>query len=249
MLKLSAQVRQNVGRGLNQLRQEGFIPAILYGEKMESLPLIVKTKDFEKIYQQAGQSALIELKTQNPYPAKQNFGGEGRKLKDDGQEAVVLIQDIQRDPITDKIIHIDFYRVRMDKVLRAEVPLVFIGESPAVEIEKGVLIKNIQKVEVEALPKDLPKEIKVDISSLKTFDDNIYIKDISLAGQAKIIAGPEEVVASVIPPRGETELEELEKAPEEKVEEVRVEAEEKKEIKAEEKAEEEKTEEESREKK
>ncbi len=103
-------------------------------------------------------------------------------------------------------------------------PLVFVGSSSAVERESGVLIKNLQHLEVEALPQDLPPEIQVDISPLKTFDDNIYIKDLTISEKVKIMAEPEEVVASVIPPRTKEELAELEEAPVEEVEEVEVEA-------------------------
>jgi len=220
MLELTAKIRSQKGRGLNQLRKQGLIPAVLYGQKTKNLSLMVDAQDFEKIYQQAGQSTLINLKLKT------------KNEKD--KEKVVLIHDLAKDPVTDKVIHIDFYQVRMDRLLKTEVPLVFVGESPAVQAEGGVLIKNIQKVEIEALPKDLPREIEVDISSLKTFDDNIYIKNLSLPEGVKIITEAEEVVASVIPPRAEAELEELEKAPEEKVEEVKVEAEEKKEAEKEE---------------
>ncbi len=140
------------------------------------------------------------------------------------KERMVLIQEVARDPVSDKIIHIDFHQVKLDEAIRAEVPLVFVGSSSAVERESGVLIKNLQHLEVEALPQDLPPEIQVDISPLKTFDDNIYIKDLTISEKVKIMAEPEEVVASVIPPRTKEELAELEEAPVEEVEEVEVEA-------------------------
>jgi large subunit ribosomal protein L25 len=220
MLELIVKLRQEIGKKNNQLRKQGLIPAILYGHGVKNIPLVVKAQDFEKIYQEAGESTLVKLKVKS------------KNEKD--KERVVLIHDIQKNPVTDKIIHVDFYQVKMDEMLNAEVSLNFIGQSPAVIEQNGVLVKNIQQVEVEALPQNLPREIKVDISSLKTFDDNIYIKDLELPAGVKIIAEPEEVVASVVPPRKEAELEELEGAPEEKVEEVKVEAEEKREVKAEE---------------
>lgn len=98
--------------------------------------------------------------------------------------------------------------------------LIFEGEAPAVKNLEGVLIKNITEVEVEALPKDLPHEIKVDISCLETFDEHIKIKDLKLPEGVKVLAEPEEVIALVTPPRTKEELEELEEKPEEKVEEV-----------------------------
>lgn len=228
MLELSVKLRPETGRQNNQLRKQGLIPAILYGPKIKNLPLIVDYSDFEKVYQGAGESTLITLKL--PSNQKQ-------------KERKVLIYQVARNPVSDKFIHIDFYQVRMDKALKTEVPLEFIGRSSAVVEENGVLVKNIQEVEVEALPQDLPREIKVDISPLKSFDDNIYIKDLTLPSGVKITAEPQEVVASVVPPRKEAEIEELEKPPEEKVEEVAVEGEEKKEAKAEEVKEKKKSEE------
>lgn len=210
MLELSASLRQETGRKNKQIRKQGFIPAILYGHQVKNLSLSVKAKEFEKVYQEAGESTLIKLKIQSP--------------KSKNMERMVLIQEVAKDPVTDKVIHVDFHQVKMDEAIRAEVPLVFVGSSLAVEKENGVLIKNIQSLEVEALPQDLPHEIQVDISSLKTFDDNIYIKDLTISEKVKVLAEPEEVVASVVPPRTKEELEELEEAPKEEVEEVKVEA-------------------------
>jgi len=194
----------------------------LYGQKAENIPLEVNKKEFKEIYNKVGESELIKLEIIT------------NKDKESKDERVVLIHDIQKDPITDEFIHIDFYQVRMDQPITVEVPLVFTGESPAVKNEGGVLVKNIKSVEVEALPLDLPKEIEVDISSLKTFDDNIYIKDIKLPSKVKINADPEEVVASVVPSK-----EEVPEVTEEKIEEIKPEAkpEEKVEEKVEEKAE------------
>jgi large subunit ribosomal protein L25 len=135
------------------------------------------------------------------------------KLKIDEKSKNVLIHDVAKDPVNDKIIHVDFYEVRMDKAIRTEVPLVFEGEAPAVKNLEGVLVKNITEVEVEALPKDLPHEIKIDISSLETFDDHIRIKDLKLSEGVKILAELEETIVSVIPPRTQEEIEELEKKP------------------------------------
>lgn len=209
MLELSAELRSETGRANKQVRKQGLIPAILYGQKVKNVALSVKEPDFEKLYQEAGESTLIKLK----------IGGEQDKAK----QRIVLIHEVAKDPVSGKPIHIDFYQVKMDKVISVEVPLVFVGQSAAVEKEEGVLIKNIQQLEVEALPQDLPHEITVDISSLKTFEDNIYVKDLQIPDKVKLTASPDEVVASVIPPRTKAELEELEEAPAEKVEEVEVE--------------------------
>lgn len=222
MLELNAKIRETLGKKVKFLRKEGIIPAVIYGERIKSIPLEVDYSDFEKVYEEGGESTVIKLKVKKSLPA-----GRQEKLKVD--EKNVLIYDVSRDPLTERFTHVDFYIVRMDKPITTEVPLVFEGQSPAVEVDEGTLVKNITEVEVEALPANLPHEIKVDISVLKTFDDLIYIKDLKVSGDVKILADPEEVVASVIPPRSEEELAALEEKVEEKVEEVEKVAEEEKE--------------------
>ncbi len=202
-LELKAQTREQTGRKLKILREKGFIPAVVYGSGHKPLSIQVNYEDFKNTFEKAGESTLLKLMV-----------GEHAKN--------VLIHDIAKDPITDKFIHIDFYQVRMDKIIRAEVPLVFVGEASAVKNLDGILIKNITEVEVEALPKDLPREIKVDISSLDSFDKHIRIKDLTLPSGVKIDIGSEESIVSVIPPRTEEELKALEEKPEEKIEEVEV---------------------------
>ncbi len=205
-IQLKAKIRKTLGKKVKTLREKGILPACLYGFKVEPLSLEVDKGDFEKIYEQTGQSILIELK----------IGSSQSKEK----PKLVLIHDFTRDPITDEFLHVDFYQAKLDKSITAEVPLVFEGEAPAVKEEEGVLVKNITSVEVEALPLDLPRDIKVDLSKLKAFEDRILIKDLIISEKVEIKESPEEVVALVMPPRTKEELEALEEKPEEKVEEV-----------------------------
>jgi len=202
MLELLAKLRQ-AGRKNGQFRKQGFIPAILYGHKIKNITLLVKDQDFEKIYKEAGESTLIKLKISDD------------KDESSKKDRAVLIHEVAKDPVSDRAIHIDFQQVRMDKVITVEVSLVFVGQSEAVESDNGVLIKSIQAIEVEALPQDLPHEIEIDISSLKTFDDSIYVKDLKLSDKVKVTVNPDDLIASVIPPRTSAELEELEEVPSE----------------------------------
>lgn len=216
-IELKAQIRKEIGKGLETLRKKGFIPAIVYGAGQKNVSVQIDYQEFEKVFKIGGESTIIKLKI-------------GDKDKN------VLIHDVAKDPVNDKFIHIDFYQVRMDKVITTEVPLAFEGESPAVKNLEGTLIKNITEVEVEALPKDLPHEIKVSIDSLETFDDHIKIKDLKLPAGVKVLVDSGEIIASVTPPRTEEELKELEEKPEEVVEEAEeVEGEKEVEEKAEEK--------------
>ncbi len=211
MLELIAKLRQETGRGKNdQVRKQGFIPAILYGHRVENLPLLVDQLAFERAYQEAGESTLIKLKIE---------GGEEKGKK----ERVVLIYEVANDPVSDKAIHVDFYQVKMDQAISVEVPLNFVGESDAIKSLGGVLVKNLQTIEIEALPEDLIHEIKVDISVLKSFEDGIRVKDLKLPDKVKATADPEESVALVLPPRTQEELTGLEETPVEKTEEVKVE--------------------------
>ncbi len=214
-LELKAQIRETLGRKVKSLRKEGIIPAVVYGPGHKPISIQIDYGEFGKVFEKAGESTLIKLKIQNPAsPAG------GPKSKEEIKN--VLIHDIATDPVRDKFTHVDFYQVRMDKVTTAEVPLVFEGEAPAVKNLEGVLVKNITEIEVEALPANLPHEIKVDISNLNTFDDLIHIKDLRVPEGVKILANPGEIVVSVLPPRSEEELKVLEEKVGEKVEEVGV---------------------------
>jgi len=223
MLSLSAKIRKEPRKKTNALRKKGALPAILYGPEIKnSLPLEIDSKIFEKIYKEAGESSLISLEVQ------------AEKLADQKEKKfLVLIHDIEHDPLTDRPIHVDFYQPRLEEEIEARVPIIFEGVSPAVKELEGTLVKNISEVEVKALPQKLPKEIKVNVGSLKTFEDHILIKDLDIPEGVKVLKEPEEIVASITPP--EKVEEELEKPIEEKVEEVEKVVEEKEEEEPEEK--------------
>jgi len=201
MLSLSVKIRKQKRRKVKELRKKGTIPAVLYGPKIENTILEMDSKEFGKIYKEAGESTLISLEL----PEK--------KLK-----ALVLIHDVQADPVTGEPLHVDFFQPSLTEKTEAEVPLVFEGESKAVEDLGGTLVRNISEVMVKALPQELPHEIKVNIESLKTFEDEILIRDLEVLSGVEILKEPNEVVALVAPP--EKVEEELEEPIEEKVEEV-----------------------------
>lgn len=213
-MDLAVQERQKLGKQVNALRKEGFIPAELYGHGIANVHLSVSRKDFEKAFKAAGESTVINL----------SFGNEKRSA---------LVHDIQKNSVTDEIIHIDFYQVRMDEKIKAHVALEFVGEAPAVKAFGGVLNKTLSEIEVEALPGDLPRRIEVDLTGLKALNGSIYVKDLRIPPKVELMLEPETVIATVTPP---VEEEKVEEAPVADVAEVKVEAEEKVAERAKEKA-------------
>ncbi|MCX6806870.1 MAG: 50S ribosomal protein L25 [Candidatus Berkelbacteria bacterium] len=199
---LKAEPREIFGKKVKSLREKGQIPAVLYGHKIKPLHLSINKSDFEKVYKTAGVSSLVDIKIKNEQAKK------------------VLIHEPQTNPITSEPIHVDFYQVKMTEKITTEIPLKFIGEAPVVKEQEGVLITNRDSIEVQCLPDALVHEIEVDISNLKTFEDDIKIANLNISEGIEVLNDPEEVVVSITPPRSEEELAELEAPAEEKVEEV-----------------------------
>jgi len=200
MLTLSAKIRKDLGKKVKTLRRKDFLPAILYGPKIKNLSLMINEKEFSKIFQEVGESSLLSLDV------------EGDK------KYLVLIYDVQKDVLSGKIIHVDFFQPSLDEEIETNIPLIFEGEAPAVHGLGGTFVKYLSEIEVKALPQKLPREIKVNIQNLKTFDDNIKVADLTLPEGVKVLRNKEEIIAAVLP--AEKVEEELSKPLEEKVEEV-----------------------------
>jgi len=188
MLSIQAEKREIKGKKTKNLMQQGILVGILYGPKIKNINIQLKLKDFEKAYKEAGESSLISLKIGN-------------------DKYSVLIYELKRDPITGNPVHVDFYQPILTKEVSTWVPLVFEGESLAVKDLGGTLIKETQEIEVRALPEKLPHEIKVNISRLNTFEDEILVKDLDLPEGVKVEKDPDDIIALVTPPQKEEELE------------------------------------------
>ncbi len=184
------------------VRRAGNIPAVLYGRGIEPQHVEVEYRKFQKLFSESGYTTMITLSVE---------GKDNRP---------VFIRDVQFHPLKNTITHIDFYQVRMDEAIRANVPIRFVGESPAVKDLAGTFVRSIDELEVEALPQDLPHDIEVDISSLVDFESVIHVKDIALPKGVTTDRDGEEVVALVQPPRSEEELEALSEEVKEDVENV-----------------------------
>lgn len=200
-ISLKATIRKEVGKKADKLRKENLIPAVMYGNKIAPQNITVNYIDFKRVYDKAGESALIELEV------------EGKKLN-------VLIHDTQLAPMSGKVSHIDFFQVNMKEEVETEIPLEFVGEAPAVKALGGVLIKNMDEISVKCLPADLPEKYEIDISKLATFDDVIAVKDLKISDKVEILLDGETVIALVSAPRTEESLEELNQKVEEDVSKV-----------------------------
>ena len=178
MLVIKA-AKRDATENLVSLRKEGKIPAVFYGAGKKSTPITLSTIEFKKIWQQAGESSTVKVSVGN-----------------DNVDA--LIHEVQVDPITSEPIHVDFLVIDMTKKIKVEVELVFEGISDAVKNGLGNLIKVLHEIEIEALPKDLPHNLVVDISKLATLDDVILVSDIKLPAGVVAITNGTDVVASIV---------------------------------------------------
>lgn len=171
----------------NALRQKGFLPAVVYGHNENSQSLTLDYNHFLKIFKTAGTSSLINLKINEAEPVN------------------VLIEEVQHDPRSDKVIHVDFHKVKMTEKIHTEISLIFEGEAPGVKELGGTLVKNRDQIEVECLPGDLVHEIKIDLGVLKNLHDAVHIKDLDIPKTIAVLADPEEVVVTVQPTKVEEE--------------------------------------------
>lgn len=184
---LKAQLRKLKTKKCNGLREKNIIPAVVYGHDFKSISLQVPYTEFEKVFKETGESSLINLGIDGKIPLK------------------VLIYDIQYHPLTNKIQHVDFYKIKAGEKITVETELKFINEAPVVKNLKGILVHNLDKIEIKCLPEDLVHEIEVDISGLATFEDVIRIKDLKISPKIEVLQDLNEVVVSVSRPQAEEE--------------------------------------------
>lgn len=189
--KLKVGKRKIVGRKVKQLRKEGVLPANIYGKKIKSLAVQLPEKDFLTVYKEAGESNIVDL----------SVAGEKKTRS-------VLVANLQTDHVTDLPIHVDFRQVVLTEKTTATIPVELVGEAPAVEQKKGILIQQVDELDVEALPKDLPDKLVVNISGLAEVDDAVYVKDIKIdKKKIEIKADASRIIAKIEPPTKEEEVE------------------------------------------
>jgi len=179
-IKLSSKSRDVKKENSNKTRAEGFIPAVIYGFGVDNQNIKVKKNEFEKVFNLAGESNLIDLMIE----------GKEEPIK-------VIIKDFQTSSVKGTLIHVDFYQVDMSKKITVEIPLDFIGESSAVKEFGGVLVRNMDSVEVECLPDSLVDHIDVDLTQLSSINDSIKLCDIKVPQGMEFTQNKDEVVVGV----------------------------------------------------
>jgi large subunit ribosomal protein L25 len=176
---LEANKREVIRRGVGALRRSGKVPAVVYGSGIEATPVELDTKQLTDALAGVSASTLISLSV-------------GK------QKHQVLVREIQRDVIRQDILHVDFLKVAMDVVIRTEVPIELLGESPAVKELGGLLVTGLNSIEVEALPSDLPDRMTIDLGLIVDMDDSIMVRDLEVGEGVEILTSPEELLASVV---------------------------------------------------
>jgi large subunit ribosomal protein L25 len=184
--KVSIRQRSVTGKKVSRLRRDGILPGVVFGGHKDSIPVETDMKAFERGYRHWGTTTLLTL-----------TGLDG--------DQPALIHDVSRDTLSGQLLHVDFQRVSLTEKVHAEVPLHFVGESPA-EKAGAVLVRPKSEVNVEAFPQDIPHSIDVDVSGLLEIDDSLYVRDLKVdTATVEILDDADELIVRVVPVRVEEE--------------------------------------------
>lgn len=184
-VQLKVQVRMQLGKNVGKkLLREGNIPAVVYGDEGESLPIVVNLRQFQRaLGTAAGVNSIIEL----------NFGEDSVQDK-----LTVMVRDLQFEPLSRELIHVDFKQIALDELISAEIPINLTGEAKGI-VEGGVAHQQLRSLRVECLPGNLPERIDVDISDLG-LGDSFKVEQLSADSDLKILDDPEEVIITILAP-------------------------------------------------
>ena len=186
-LVLRAQRRAVIGKKVRFLRRQGLLPASLYGPGVASLPLQLPAREADAVLRRATATTLLPLHV------------------DDGPARRVLVREVQRHPVSEQALHVDLFAISMTETTRAEVPLHFVGEAPAVTQLDGTLVRSLESVEVEALPTDLPARLDIDLSTIVDLHTVVHASDLVLPPGVILLTPLDAALVTVVPPRVETE--------------------------------------------
>ena len=173
---LNAEKRNKVGKKVKSIRKIGKVPAVIYGDEIETTPISLDARDTTNTLNKVSGSTILTIALEN-------------------DEYPVLVREIQQDYVKGKLLHVDFLAVSLKEKLRTSVSINLIGEAPVIETYSALIVSGLDQVEVECLPQDLPEVIDVDVSHLAELGDAIYVKDISKIDNVDILSDPEELIA------------------------------------------------------
>ena len=191
-LKLKATHRMVLGKKARFLRRQGITPTHLYGHNVKSAALQCDTGELQNLLAHAGKTRLVNLEV------------DGEKAKS------IFVREIQRDAITRELLHVDFYQVKRTEKIAFDVPIVLVGEAPALKFKGRMLVHGINSLSVECLPANVPPQIDIDITRLEEVDQAINVKDIVLDPEITVHADPEQLVVKI----SEVMVREVEEVPE-----------------------------------
>jgi large subunit ribosomal protein L25 len=187
--QIAVEPREATGKQTRRLRAAGIVPGVVFGKKAGSVAVQLDAKVLDTLYRAAGRTSLVALTI------------------DGGASTSVVIKSIQRNPLTGRILHVDFFAPDLTHEMTADIPISFSGTAPGVEASGGYLLTSLDHLKVRALPSDFPHEISVDVSSLVDLDTAILVRDLAVDGKVTVLNEPDELVAKVMPPRVEVEPE------------------------------------------
>ncbi len=188
---LSATRRDVIGKKVKVLRNEGKLPAVIYGKNVDAFPILLDMRETSKLLRGATRASVLTIDVE-------------------GEEFPALLRERQRDILSGQYLHIDFLAISLTETVRTLVNIVLKGDSPAVENFEAILISGLDRVEVESLPGDLPESIIVDVSLIETIGDGVYVKDLVLSEGVEILEDPRDMIVVATAPSLAEEEEEVE---------------------------------------
>jgi len=179
-IELDANNREALGKKVRFLRRQGITPVHLFGHGIESMTLQCDTAKLQQVLAQAGHTRLVNL-----------------KLDNEKRPRNVVVREIQTEPRTDELLHVDLYQVKMQEKVKVDVPVVLVGEAPALHLKENMLVQELDTLSVECLPAKIPASIELDLSPLTEPDQALRVKDIELDEEITVLNDPELVAARI----------------------------------------------------
>jgi len=179
-IELKVTSREILGKKVRFLRRQGVIPVHLYGPGIESMALQCGTTELQRVLDEAGKTQLISLKIDN-----------------EKKPRTVVVHEVQIEPQTGESLHVDFYQVKMAEKVKVEIPIVLVGEAPALKLKENMLVQELNTLSVECLPAKIPPSVELDLNSLTESEQAMRVKDIELDREVTVLNDPELVMVKI----------------------------------------------------